>query len=193
MRGVLYAPKMPRGGPTPHVRSPIPTRSLRTCQSLWDKGGRLHKVPAVPEVKHRCETWLKTYQKIVASCTADHDFFVLRDIYGKELRPVPKTPSRKAGPGPKVPKGGAKSQGPPKLPGPGKTGAATRKTTKAGCTKQVKFDDACNSPDPKRHTGSEQVEHADIAATAARKAMAGMDATVEVISNPNPNPNPALP
>ena len=41
MRGVLYAPKMPRGGHSSHVRPAIPTRSMRTCQSLWDKGGGL--------------------------------------------------------------------------------------------------------------------------------------------------------
>ena len=41
MRGVLYAPKIPRGGNSSHVRPAIPTGSMRTCQSLWDKGGGL--------------------------------------------------------------------------------------------------------------------------------------------------------
>ena len=34
---------MPRGGHSSHVRPAIPTRSMRTCQSLWDKGGGLHR------------------------------------------------------------------------------------------------------------------------------------------------------
>ena len=72
-----------------------------------------HKVYAVPDIKHRCELWLKTYQKIAAYCTADHGFFMIRDIYGMETRPVPRTPARRADPWPKA----------PKLPG--KTAAAT--------------------------------------------------------------------
>ena len=123
---------------------------------------------------------------------------MLRDIFGKELKPVSKTPSRKADPGPKPPKGGTKSPGPTKSPGRGKTGAAkgntTSRATKSRATKQVKFDDACASPpDPKKHKGDQQVDHDNTAMNAARNAMAGMDATVEVISNPNPNTNPALP
>ena len=35
------APQMPRGGHSSHVRPAIPARSMRTCQSLWDKGGGL--------------------------------------------------------------------------------------------------------------------------------------------------------
>ena len=160
----------------------LPTKDYMDPKDLAreeEKGIIQHKVYAVPDIKHRCEGWLKTYQKIAASCTADHGFFVIRDIYGRELRPVPRTPARKADPGPKAPKA--------------KAAAATRKN-KSACSKQVHFDDACvQSPDPKRQKGSEQVNHDDAAVTTARNAMAGMDATVQVISNRNPNLNPALP
>ena len=38
MRGVLRAPLMPQGGHSPHACPAIPARSMRTCQSRWDKG-----------------------------------------------------------------------------------------------------------------------------------------------------------
>ena len=107
-----------RGRVRVRVRGRVRVRSLLhlllllvPCLAFTASSSRpLHKVYQVPEIKHRCELWLKTYQKIAAACTADHGFFVIRDIWGKELKPVAKTPARKADPGPKPPKGGQSRQ-----------------------------------------------------------------------------------